>query len=73
MQMLLLVMAGALALAGVTANLIFRFSARPTLPDTRSDRHAIWDSGPSGASIAVDVPGRRHAGPARQCAARCIP
>jgi hypothetical protein len=43
MQMLLLVMAGALALAGVTANLIFRFSARPTLPDTRSDRHAIWD------------------------------
>ena len=35
MQMLLLVMAGALALAGVTASLIFRFSARPTLPDIR--------------------------------------
>jgi hypothetical protein len=43
MQMLLLVMAGALALAGVTASLIFRFSARATLPDIRHDRHAIWD------------------------------
>jgi hypothetical protein len=41
--MLLLVMAGALALAGITASLIFRFSARATLPDIRSDRHAIWD------------------------------
>jgi hypothetical protein len=43
MQMLLLVMAGALALAGVTASLIFRFSARPTLPNIRDDRHAAWD------------------------------
>ena len=75
MQMLLLVMAGALALAGVTASLIFRFSARPTLPDIRATASDLahsrdLGSGPSRASIAVDVPGRRHAGLARQCAAR---
>ena len=45
MQQLLLAMAGALALAGITASLIFRFG-RPRLvqPGIRGDRHAIWDS-----------------------------
>ena len=45
MQMLLLTMAGALALAGITASLIFRFG-RPRLvePDIRAARHPIWDS-----------------------------
>src|SRR5204863_7080198 len=42
MQMLLLVMGGALALAGVTASLVFRFG-RATRPDIRTDRRAIWD------------------------------
>jgi hypothetical protein len=42
-QLLLLVMAGALALAGVTASLVFRFGrAHATRLDTRSDRRAIW-------------------------------
>ena len=45
MQMLLLAMAGALALAGVTASLIFRFGrARAMQPAMRGDRRAIWDS-----------------------------
>jgi hypothetical protein len=45
MQMLLLTMAGALALAGITASLIFRFGrARPMQPEIRNDRRAIWDS-----------------------------
>jgi hypothetical protein len=45
MQMLLLAMAGALALAGITASLIFRLSrARLVQPEIRSDRHAIWDT-----------------------------
>ena len=43
-QMLFLVMAGALALAGITASLIQRFgSARATQPEIRGDRRAIWD------------------------------
>lgn len=47
MQMLLLTMAGALALAGITASLIFRFGrARPVQPEFRNDRRAIWDSVP---------------------------
>ena len=45
MQMLLLTMAGALALAGITASLIFRFGrARAMQPAMRGDRRAIWDS-----------------------------
>jgi hypothetical protein len=44
MQMLLLVMVGALALAGVTASLVFRFGrAQAARPHIRSDRRAIWD------------------------------
>jgi predicted HAD superfamily Cof-like phosphohydrolase len=44
MQMLLLVMAGALALAGITASLVFRFArANATAPEIRGDRRAIWD------------------------------
>ena len=45
MQMLFLVMAGALALAGITASLIFRFGrARARQPAVRADRRAMWDS-----------------------------
>jgi hypothetical protein len=44
MQMLLLTLAGALALAGITASLIFRLAARPVQPEIRGDRRAIWDS-----------------------------
>ncbi|MGH6712997.1 MAG: hypothetical protein ACREEK_29095 [Bradyrhizobium sp.] len=45
MQMLLLTMAGALALAGITASLVFRFGrARLMQPEARNDRRAIWDS-----------------------------
>jgi hypothetical protein len=45
MQMLFLVMAGALALAGLTASLIYRFGrARARRPEIRRDRRAIWDS-----------------------------
>jgi len=48
MQMLLLTMAGALALAGITASLIFRFGrARLVQPEIRGDRRAIWDSVPA--------------------------
>jgi hypothetical protein len=44
-QMLLMVMAGALALAGITASLVFRFArAGVTQPEIRGDRRAIWDS-----------------------------
>jgi len=46
--MLLLTMAGALALAGIIASLIFRFGrARPVQPEFRNDRRAIWDSVPA--------------------------
>ena len=45
MQMLFLVMAGALALAGITASLVFRFGrARARQPAVRADRRAMWDS-----------------------------
>jgi hypothetical protein len=48
MQMLLLTMAGALALAGITASLIFRLGrAQPVQPEFRNDRRAIWDSVPA--------------------------
>ena len=44
MQMLLLTLAGALALAGITASLIFRLGrARATPQEIRNDRRAIWD------------------------------
>jgi hypothetical protein len=46
MQMLFLVMAGALAMAGITASLLFRFGrrARKRRLERRRDRRAIWDS-----------------------------
>jgi hypothetical protein len=45
MQMLLLTLAGALALAGVTASLIFRFArTSQAQPEIRADRRTIWDS-----------------------------
>ena len=45
MQMLFLVMAGALALAGITASLVFQFGrARAARPAIRPDRRAMWDS-----------------------------
>ena len=45
MQMLLLTMAGALALAGITASLILRFGRLQLVqPDIRGDRRTIWDS-----------------------------
>jgi hypothetical protein len=45
MQMLLLAMAGALALAGITASVIFRFGrTRLAPPEIRGDRRTIWDS-----------------------------
>ena len=48
MQMLLLVMAGALALAGITASLVFRFGrAQAIALEVRGDRRAIWDSIPT--------------------------
>jgi hypothetical protein len=44
-QMLLMVMAAALALAGVTASLVFRFGrAAGAQTGFRDDRRAIWDS-----------------------------
>src|SRR5260221_11613114 len=44
MQMLFLVMAGALALAGITASLVFRFGrARGRRPEIRQGRRVIWD------------------------------
>jgi hypothetical protein len=44
-QMLLMVMAAALALAGVTASLVFRFGrARVVQPEIWGDGRAIWDS-----------------------------
>ena len=47
MQMLFLVMAGALTIAGITASLIFRFGgarARARHREIRRDRRVIWDS-----------------------------
>ena len=44
LQMLFLVIAGALALAGITASLLFRLgSARARRSEVRRDRRAIWD------------------------------
>jgi hypothetical protein len=48
MQMLLLTMAGALALAGITASLVFRFGRARLVPlEVRGERRAIWDSVPA--------------------------
>ena len=44
MQMLLLVLAGALALAGITARLVFMIGRARRRRAIRSDRRAIWDS-----------------------------
>ena len=46
MQMLFLVMAGALAIAGITASLLFRIGrrARARRLQVRRDRRVIWDS-----------------------------
>jgi hypothetical protein len=55
MQMLLLALAGALALAGISASLIFRFG--PRRPEIRHDRRAIWDqvrSEPTSPSMFAD-------------------
>jgi len=50
-QMLLMVMAGALALAGITASLVFRFARRRVVqPEVWSERRAIWDSVDTGRS-----------------------
>ena len=43
-QMLLMVMAGALALAGITASLVFRFARARVQPEVWGERRAIWDS-----------------------------
>jgi hypothetical protein len=51
MQMLLLVMAGALALAGITASLVFRFARANASPvEMRGERRAIWDQVHTGRS-----------------------
>jgi hypothetical protein len=58
MQMLFLVMAGALALAGITASLIYRFGrARARRTVVRHDRRAIWDSIPSERPSPSMLPG----------------
>jgi hypothetical protein len=58
MQMLFLVMAGALALAGITASLVFRFGrARARRPEIRRDRRAIWDKVHSERSSPSMQPG----------------
>jgi hypothetical protein len=56
MQMLFLVMAGALALAGITASLIYRFG-RARRPAIRHDRRAIWDKVHSERSSPSMQPG----------------
>ncbi len=43
-QMLLMVMAGALALAGITASLVFRFARARVQPQIWGEQRAIWDS-----------------------------
>ena len=56
-QMLLLVMAGALALAGVTASLVFRFGRAQAIPlDAHSNRRAIWDSIPTERALPPMFP-----------------
>jgi hypothetical protein len=58
MQMLFLVMAGALAMAGITASLVFRFGrARASRPEIRRDRRAIWDSVHAERSSPSMLPG----------------
>ena len=64
-------MAGALALAGITASLVFRFGrTQRRSAEIRGDRRAIWDSVHTERSVAIDVPGRGHADLAAQCSAR---
>ena len=69
MQMLLLVMAGALALAGLTASVVFRFGrARAKQPEIRGSRRINWDSVPASSSPPMfpsdDVPMWRRDAPA---------
>jgi hypothetical protein len=61
MQMLFLVMAGALTLAGLTASMIFRFGrARAKQPEIRGSRRINWDSVQASSSPPIfpseDVP-----------------
>ena len=61
MQMLFLVMAGALTLAGLTASVIFRFGrARAKQPEIRGSRRINWDSVQASSSPPIfpseDVP-----------------
>ncbi len=61
MQMLFLVMAGALTLAGLTASVIFRFGrARAKQPEIRGSRRINWDSVHASSSPPIfpseDVP-----------------
>jgi len=59
MQMLFLVMAGALAMAGIMASLIFRFGRkRARRPEIRRDRRAIWDSIHAERSSPSMLPGQ---------------
>lgn len=63
-QMLLMVMAGALALAGLTASMIFRFGHAPAVQPEIGGRRAIWDSVPVDRSPVMfsdeDIPVRRE-------------
>jgi hypothetical protein len=57
-QMLLIVMAGALALAGIMGATVFRFGSmrQASLRDIRPERGAIWDSADNGRSSAAPYP-----------------
>ena len=72
MQMLLLVMAGALALAGVTASLVFRFGRAQAIPlDARGDRRAIWDSIPTERTLPSMFPDETRRSGAASLPATC--
>ena len=76
MQMLFLVMAGALAIAGITASLLYRFGrrARARRLARRRDRRAIWDK-----VHAERAPPVEHSSPAERSSPaelpplRCVP
>ncbi len=57
MQMLFLVMAGALAMAGITASLVFRFGrrARKRRLERRRERRAMWDRSIRNVRCTPDV------------------
>jgi len=57
MQMLFLVMAAALALAGITVSLIVRFGRARARAVMRHNRRMMWDSAPTSAPISA--PARR--------------